>query len=140
MRVTEFNSNERTNKKILLLPESKSNPEDITQLCKSHRSNINTLIIPAVMYSFNIINWTRPKIRRLDTEIRKLLTCNRMDHPKADVDRLYIPRNGEGRGMIQLELSCKTSTIGRHKYLTTTTHWMLQLILAHDKTKNSLYK
>ena len=30
---------------------------------------------------------------------------NRMHHPKADVDRLYIPRNEGGRGMIQLELS-----------------------------------
>ena len=61
-----------------------------------------------------------PKIRRLDTKIRKLLTRNRMHHPKADVGRLYIPRNEVGRGMMQLELSCKTSTIGHHKYLTTT--------------------
>ena len=71
------------------------------------------------MYSFNIINWTIPEIRRLDTKIRKLLTCNRMRNPKGDVDRLYIPRNEEGRGMIQLELSYKISTVGQHKYLTT---------------------
>ena len=36
--------------------------------------------------------------------------------------------------MIQLELSYKTSTIGQHKYLTTT-YWIPQLVLAHDKTK-----
>ena len=35
-----------------------------------------------------------------------------MHHPKADVGRLYIPRNEGGREMIQLELSSKTSTIG----------------------------
>ena len=44
---------------------------------------------------------------------------NRMRNPKGDVDRLYIPRNEEGRGMIQLELSYKISTVGQHKYLTT---------------------
>ena len=94
--------------------------------------------IPIVTYSFNIINWTIPEIRRLDTKIRKFLTCNRMHHSKADVDRLYIPGNEGGRGMIQLEFSYKTSTISQHKYLTTTTtDWMLQLVLAPDKTKKA---
>ena len=64
------------------------------------------------MYNFNIINWTIPEIRKLDTKIHKLLTCNRMHHLKADVDRLYITRNERGRAMIQLELTYKTSTIG----------------------------
>ena len=65
----------------------------------------NILAIPVVTYSFNIINWAIPEIRRLDTKIHKLLTCNRRHHLKADVDRLYIPRNEGGRRMIQLELS-----------------------------------
>ena len=82
---------------------------------------INTLAITVAKYSSNIINWTIPGIRGPDTKIRKLLTCNRMHHPKANVNRLCIPRNEGGRGMIQLELSYKRSTIGQHKYLTTTT-------------------
>ena len=89
--------------------------------------------VPVVMYSFNIMNWTIPEVR-LDTKICKLLTCTIM-HPKADADRLYIPRNKEWTGMIQLELSYKTSTIGQLKYLTTLTDWMLQLVLVHGKTK-----
>ena len=44
-----------------------------------------------------------------------------MYHSKPDVDRLQIPRAEGGRGMIQLELSYKKSTIGQHKYLTATT-------------------
>ena len=36
-----------------------------------------------------------------------------MHHVQADVGSLYIPRNEGGRGMIQLELSYKTSTIGQ---------------------------
>ena len=60
------------------------------------------------------MNWTIPEVR-LDMKIRKLLTCTIMHHPKADVDRLYIPRNKEWTGMIQLELSYKTSTIDQLK-------------------------
>ena len=33
------------------------------------------------------------EIKRLDTKTRKLLTLSKMHHPKADVDRLYLPRN-----------------------------------------------
>ena len=39
--------------------------------------------------------------------------------------------------MIQLELSYKTSTIGQHKFLTTITDWMLQLVFTHYKTKKA---
>ena len=109
-----------------------------TELNSANRTEaINILAIPVVTYSFNIINWTITEIRRLDMKIRKLLICNRMYHPKADVDRLYISRNEGGRGMIKLELSYKTSTTGQHKYLTTTTDWMLRLVFAHDKTKKA---
>ena len=52
---------------------------------------INNLAIPVVTYSFNIINWTIPEIKRLDLKIRKLLICNRMHHRKVGVDRLHIP-------------------------------------------------
>ena len=76
--------------------------------------------MPVVMYSFNIMKWTVPEIRRLDAEIHKLLICNRMHHPKADVDRLYILRNK----VIQPELSYKLTTNGlpsnNHRLLATT--------------------
>ena len=96
---------------------------------------INTLAIPVVTYSFNIVNWTQSDIKKIDTKIRKLMTCNRMHHLKADVDRLYIPRNEGGRGMIQLELSLKTTTISIQKQLETTKDWMLQLVYNHEQRK-----
>jgi len=49
---------------------------------------INTLAIPVVTYSCNIIDWKKSKIKRLDTKTRKLLTLSEMHHTKADVDRL----------------------------------------------------
>ena len=40
-----------------------------------------------------------------------------MHHPKVDVDRLYIPRKPGGRGLVQLEITYKTTTIGLNTYL-----------------------
>ena len=85
---------------------------------KNGLESINTLAVPVVQYSFNIINWNLVDLNRLDTKTCKLLTSNKMHHPKADVDRLYLPRSSGGRGMIELETSYKTTTIGMQKYLT----------------------
>ena len=41
---------------------------------------VNTLAIPAVTYSFNIINCNFSDIKKMDMKIHKLLTCNRMQH------------------------------------------------------------
>ena len=56
-----------------------------------------------------------------------------MYHLKADVERLYVPRHGRGRGLMQLEMSFKTITIGLfNEYLSTTNDQMLQLALIYD--------
>ena len=81
---------------------------------------INSLALPAVTYSFTIINWSLTEIKKVDTKIRKLLTMHRMHHPKSDVNRLYLPRKEGGRGLVQLELSLKTSIIGMDTYLNNT--------------------
>ena len=96
---------------------------------------INTLALPIVTYSFNIINWNLEDIRRIDRKIRKLMTLTRMHHPKADVDRIYLPRREGGRGLIQLELAYQTATIGMAQYLTTTTDHYLKMVLQHEKSK-----
>ena len=92
---------------------------------------INTLTMPVVQYSFNIINWTLQDLRRIHTKIRKLLSCYKMHHPKADKDRYYLPRSEGGRSIIQTELTYKTTTIGLYKYLQTTKDWMIELVRKH---------
>ena len=61
-----------------------------------------------------------------------------MHHPKSDVDKLYLRRTEGGRGLIQLELSYKTTTIGLHKYLQETQDTLLHFVTDHDDRK-SLY-
>ena len=104
-----------------------------TELNSANRIQaINTLPIPVVTYSFNIINWDLSDIKKMDRKICKLLTCNRMHHPKPDVKRLYVSRREGGRWLMQSEMNFKTTTIGLHKYLSTTNDWMLELVLFYD--------
>ena len=56
---------------------------------KNKMQAINSLAVPVVLYSYNIINWTLTELKKMDVKTRKLLTINRMHHPKADVERLY---------------------------------------------------
>ena len=98
---------------------------------------INTVAIPVVTYSFNIINWTLEDIRNLDRKTRKLLTKERMHHPKSDVDRMYLPRSTGGRGLIQIETTYKTTTIGLAKYVEKSQDLFLKLVNLHEEKKKS---
>ena len=99
---------------------------------------ISTLTVPVVTYSFNIINWKISEIKRLDRKTRKLLTIHRMHQPKADVNRMYLPRRIGGRGLTKLETAYKSTTIEMETYLRNTDDALLQLVLEHE-TKKKLY-
>ena len=96
---------------------------------------INTLAIPVLAYSFNILDWKLEEIRKIDRKTRKLLTLERMHHPKSDVGRLCLPRNESGRGLIQLETAYKTTAIGTDTYLKTKNDSLLRIVRNHQKQK-----
>ena len=102
---------------------------------KNRITAINTLAIPVITYSFNIIDWNLSEVKRLDIKIRKMMTTHSMHHPKDNIHRLYLPRSNRGRSLAQLELSYKTSTIGLFWHLNLSDDWMLQLALKHKKRK-----
>ena len=96
---------------------------------------INALAIPVISYSFNIIDWQIQELKRLDSKTRKILTLERMHHPKADVHRVYLPRSLGGRGLIGIENAYKTSTIGLAEYLKHTEDDLMSDVYKHDKSK-----
>ena len=102
---------------------------------KNKLEAINTLAVPVVTYSFHVVNWNLEEIKRIDTKIRKLMTLNRMHHPKADVSRMYIPRKEGGRGLSNLEMAYKTTTITLNNYLQSSRDRMLQDVLERGKKK-----
>ena len=89
---------------------------------KNRITTINTLAISVITYSFNIIEWNLSEVKRLGIKI---------------IHSLYLPRSNGGRGLTQLELSYKTSTIGLFRYLNLSDKWMLELALKHEKEKGS---
>ena len=61
-----------------------------------------------------------------------------MHHPKADVDRLYIPRKAGGRGLVQLEITYKTTTIGLNTYLNNKDDYLVKIAKDHDRGKKTM--
>ena len=51
----------------------------------------------------------------------------KIHHPKADMDRLYIPRKEGRRGLVQLEITYKTTTIDLNTYLNNKDDYLLKL-------------
>lgn len=72
---------------------------------------------------------------KLNIKTRKILTMSKMHHPKADVDRLYLPRITGGRGIVQLELAFETTSIKLDAYLTTTDDPLHQTVKHYEECK-----
>ena len=96
---------------------------------------INSLAVPVVQYSFGIVDWRISELKKIDTKTRKLLNMQKMLHPKADVERLYIPRKDGGRGLIEVETAFKTATIGLYHYLKHNDRRYPKQLLEHDRFK-----
>ncbi len=103
---------------------------------------INTLAVPVISYSYNILNWTLSELAKLDRKTRKIMTAFRTHHPKSDVERLYLPRIQGGRGLMQLENYYKISTVGLQKYLEKNKGELMQIATEHEQNKKlfSVYK
>ena len=84
---------------------------------RNKMETINSLAIPIVQYSFGIIDWKISELKKIDTKTRKLLNMHKMLHPKAEVERLYLPRKDRGRGLIGVETAFKAAMIGLDHYL-----------------------
>ena len=58
-----------------------------------------------------------------------------MLHPKADVQRLCIPRKDGGRGLDEVEKVFKTATIGLNYYLKPKEGQYPEQVLQHERSK-----
>ena len=67
------------------------------------------------------------------------MNLNRMHHPKADVSRMYMPRNEGRRGMMNLEMTYKTMIVGLNSYLESSEDRMLHAVLQHENKKKKLH-
>ena len=78
---------------------------------------INTWAVPLVRYSGPVLKWTRDKLKQIDHRTRKLMAMCKALHPRDDVDRLYVSRKEEGRGLASIEDSVDTSIHRLENYI-----------------------
>ena len=64
---------------------------------------INTWAISVLRYVAWLINWNMEEVQRLDRKTRKIMTMYGALHVKSNVDRIYVPREKGGRGLISCE-------------------------------------
>jgi hypothetical protein len=67
---------------------------------KNTMKAINTYATPVLTFSFGIVMWPPTDLEHLQTKTRTLLTRYRFHHPRAAKERLTLPRQIGGRGMI----------------------------------------
>jgi len=98
---------------------------------------IGSLAVPVLRYSFGIINWHQEELQKLDRKTRKLLTIHGQHHPKADVDRLYVPRKQGGRGLMQLDVVHAVEIIKLVEYVDRKEDPLIQVVRTHQQNTDS---
>jgi hypothetical protein len=62
------------------------------------------MAVPVLRYSVRIINWNVKEKQKLDRRTTtEPLPINGQHHPRADIDRLYIPRKYGDRSLMQVK-------------------------------------
>jgi hypothetical protein len=65
---------------------------------------INTYAVSTLTYSFGVMKWNKDELESLRVGINKIMTRNRQHHPRASKERMTLPRNEGGRGLIDLHV------------------------------------
>jgi hypothetical protein len=104
---------------------------------KKKMQAIGSLAVPVLRHSFGIINWHQKEIQKLDIKTRKMLTIHEQHHPRADIDRLYVPRKEGGRGLMQVEGAYIEETLNLVKYVENKEDQLIQIVRTHQHNTNS---
>ena len=67
----------------------------------------NTCAVAILRYSAGVVEWKTDELKVLDRKTRKMMTLYGALHSKSDVDRVYVPRQKGGRGLISCEMCVK---------------------------------
>jgi len=73
--------------------------------------------VSLVCYTVGIINWRKDELEAMDRKTRKMMTIYNSIHPRADMDRLYIPRKHGGRGLISKQESINMEQQSLSRYI-----------------------
>ena len=109
-----------------------------TELSAKNKIQSNgSLAVPVLRYSFGIVNWHQEELQKLDRKTRKLLTIHGQHHPKADVDRLYVPRKQGGRVLMQIEAAHAVEITKLVEYVDRKKDPLTQVVKTHQHNTDS---
>ena len=94
---------------------------------------INTWAVSVLRYTAGILSWTKEEICQLDRKTRKMMTMHGMLHPRANVARLYLPRDEGGRGLISAEECIRIEEHGLSDYVKMKDKGFNRLLSAMEK-------
>ena len=106
---------------------------------------INSWAVPVIRYTAELVDWTQAELEDLDRKTRKLMTDNHALHPQSDVDRLYLPRQTGGRGLLQVKQTVEEKKRALNDYIKNNTEYYLKEvtkkeILKVQETKKEYHK
>lgn len=97
---------------------------------------INTYAISILTYSFGIISWSQTDLCNLQRIINTSMTKNRKHHPRSCLQRLTLPRDEGGRGIIDIvNLHNKQITTLRNYFHSRAEHSILHRAVSHADKK-----
>jgi len=107
---------------------------------KNKITAIGASAVPVLSYSSGIINCRLEEIRKIDRKTGKGLQMYKMHHPKAHIDRLYVKRKEEGRGLLTIEATYKTEIINISEYLNTKyiEDQFVNIVKSHESNKPNM--
>ena len=94
----------------------------------------NSFAVPILTPTFGILDWTIAEIQAIDIKTRKLLCLSGNFHPNSDVDRLYLTRKNNGRGLrsVQVAFECRIVSLHNHIEKIKNRNPIIQVIYHHE--------
>ena len=87
--------------------------------------SINTWAVSLLRYSAAFLEWTKAEVEQLYRRTRRLVTMYNSLHPKSNVDRLYLPRRDDGRGLLGVEDTVHIATVSLQRCAKSNTEKLL---------------
>ena len=100
----------------------------------------NSRPVALIGHVAGLIKWTKDEFRTIDRKTRKTMAMNRALHPQANVDRLHIPKNNNGKGMLSAEGFADMETARLMKYVESSNVAEGEGILGRGKTNKKVRK
>ena len=96
---------------------------------------INSWAMPVVRYTAGIIDWTQVELEDFDRKTRKLISAHHALHPQSDVNRLYLPRQAGGRGLLQIRQTAEEEKRALNDYIKNSSEHALKVVSDEELLK-----